>query len=190
VLERPLLLGVDDGPFDKWKDASVVIAGVVVEGCDRVEGVALTRFPVDGAGVTMFLAGWIDSLRFRASLQGVVVGGITIAGLAVIDLAGLSAALALPVMSVVRRDPSGNRVADALCAAPLDDRAERLGVLHRTPTARAMAGGPYFSCAGIEVERAEAWIRGAQQKSDFPEPLRLAHLVAGAVATGQSRGRA
>jgi endonuclease V-like protein UPF0215 family len=190
VGERPLLLGVDDGPFDKWKDSSVVIAGVVVEGCDRVEGVALTNFPVDGAGVTNFLARWIDSLRFRASLQGVVVGGITIAGLAVIDLAGLAATLALPVISVVRRDPSGNRVADALCAAPLHDRNERLDTLHRTPPARAMSGGPYFSCAGIEAERAEAWLRATRQKSDFPEALRLAHLIAGAVATGQSRGRA
>lgn len=187
--KRPLLLGVDDGAFDKWKDEEVVIAGVIVEGCDRVEGVALTRFPVDGAGATDFLAGWIASLRFHESLHGVVLGGITIAGLGIVDLTRLAASLAMPVISVSRRDPSVNRVADALRAAPLADREERLAVLARTPSAHGLPGGPFFACAGVDAERAGAWIRASRQKADLPEALRLAHMVARAAATGESRGR-
>lgn len=167
----------------------MVIAGVVLEGADRVEAIALTHFPVDGAGATAFLADWIGGLRARPSLSGIVLGGITIAGLGIIDLVRLAETTLLPVVSVVRRDPARNRLADALRAAPLPDREERLAVLARTPPAHAV-GGLHFACAGLEPERAAAWIRHSQQKSGLPEALRLAHLVARAAATGESRGRA
>ena len=60
--------------------------GVVMEGADLVEGVAITRFPVDGDAVTEFLGRWVRDLRFHAGLQGIVLGGITIAGLGVVDV--------------------------------------------------------------------------------------------------------
>ncbi|WP_243664732.1 DUF99 family protein, partial [Rhodothermus marinus] len=65
------------------------IVGVMMEGATLVEGVAITRFPIDGEGATDFLAEWIQSLRWRPSLQAVVLGGITMAGLAVVDLVAL-----------------------------------------------------------------------------------------------------
>ena len=68
---RPHLIGIDDGPFDKDADAVTPIVGVVMEGPDLVEGVAVTRFPIDGSGVTDFLAAWIAGLRFLPGLQGV-----------------------------------------------------------------------------------------------------------------------
>lgn len=168
----------------------MIIAGVVLEGADRVEGVALTRFPADGSNATAFLGDWIGGLRARPSLSGVVLGGITIAGLGIVDLPRLAETLMLPVLSVVRRDPARNRVADALRAAPLPDRAERLAILARTPRAHAISDGLHFACAGVEPEQAETWIRCSRQKSGLPEALRLAHLVARAAATGESRGRA
>ena len=37
---------------------------------------------------------------------------------------------------------------------------------------------------------AAALVAASRRKADLPEPLRLAHLIARAVATGESRGRA
>ena len=96
VPPRPHLLGVDDGPFEKFEDDRVSLVAVMMEGADRIEAVATTSFPVDGADVTDFLAGWIGSLRCRDALHGVVLGGVTIAGLAVVDVTDLAARLALP----------------------------------------------------------------------------------------------
>lgn len=183
---RPHLLGVDDGAFDKWRDREVPIAAVRTEGPDLVEGIALTRFPVDGDGATAFLADWIGSLRLARGLAGVVLGGITIAGLGVVDVAGLARALALPVLVVNRREPSNHRLADALHAAGL---AERLAIVEACPPAFPVEGGLWLSCAGIEPARAAALVAAARRKSDLPEALRIAHLVARAVATGESRGR-
>jgi endonuclease V-like protein UPF0215 family len=183
---RPHLLGVDDGAFDKHRDRDVAVAAVRTEGPDQVEGVALTRFPVDGDEATVFLAGWIGGLRLAKGLAGVVLGGITIAGLGVVDVPALARALALPVLVVNRRDPADHRLGDALRAAGLE---ARLAVVARCPRAFRAPGGPWVACAGIDPEPATALIAGSRRKSDLPEALRLAHLIARAVSTGESRGR-
>jgi endonuclease V-like protein UPF0215 family len=70
-LARPHVLGIDDGPFEKRQRAPVPIVGVMMEGADLVEAVAVTEFPVDGAGATEFLIDWIRGLRLHPTLQGI-----------------------------------------------------------------------------------------------------------------------
>jgi hypothetical protein len=103
---RPHRLGVDDAPFEKRQSAPVPIIGVVMEGPDRIESVALGQFPVDGEDATDYMAGWIGGLRARPTLQGAILGGITIAGLALVDVTTLAERLGLPVLVVTRRNPS------------------------------------------------------------------------------------
>ena len=67
---RPHVLGIDDGPFSKGQREPVPIVGVMMEGADLVEAIAVTEFPVDGADATNFLAQWIEGLRLRPTLQG------------------------------------------------------------------------------------------------------------------------
>ena len=184
---RPHLLGVDDGPFQKHHSRDVPVAGVLMEGRDLVEGIALTRFPVDGADATGFLSSWIRSLRFHASLQGIVLGGISIAGLGIVDVERLTGDVGVPVLVVNRRDPGNSRLQDALRAAGLAQRSE---IVARTPPAHRTAQGIYLACAGVSPTRAESLVEASRHKADLPEPLRLAHLVAAAVGRGQSRGRA
>ncbi len=183
---RPHLIGIDDGPFDKHADATTTVVGVVMEGADLVEGVVMTRFPVDGAGVTGFLAEWIGGLRFLPGLQGIVLGGITIAGLAVVDVERLSGALDLPVLVVNRKDPRDHRLAGALTSAGL---ADRLPVVERTPPSHPVSDGLYLACAGASLEAAARLVESSRRKGEMPEPLRLAHLIAAAAVRGESRGR-
>src|SRR5207244_10394555 len=65
---RPHILGVDDAPFDKGQAKPVAIVGVVMEGPDRIESIALGEFTVDGEGATDYLAGWIGGRRARPAL--------------------------------------------------------------------------------------------------------------------------
>jgi hypothetical protein len=183
---RTHLLGIDDGPFARRRDRDVVVVGVLMEGADLVEGVATTRFPVDGDDATGFLARWIAGLRWRRATQGIVLGGVTIAGLGVVDAPALAEATGLPVLIVNRADPADHRVANALAAAGL---SERLSSIAACPSAQRVDGGPFLACAGIEPARGALWIRASLRKSLLPEPLRLAHLIARAIATGESRGR-
>lgn len=180
------MLGIDDAPFVKWRDLTVPIVGVTMEGAAVVESVAITSFPVDGDEPTRFLAEWIDRLRIATSLQAIVLGGITIAGLGVVDLVALSEALDRPVLAVTRRDPSASEVRRALAAASLESR---LSIVERCPPAQRVTEGLYVSAAGVAPADAASLVRATLGKARLPEPLRVAHLVARALVMGESRGR-
>ncbi|MBW2543477.1 MAG: DUF99 family protein [Deltaproteobacteria bacterium] len=183
---RPHVLGVDDGPFEKGVSRSVPLVGVTMEGSDLVEAVSVTEFPVDGEDVADFLADWIDGLRVRPALQGIFFGGITIAGLAVIDVRALAERLGVPVAIVNRREPGDARLIEALESAGL---AHRRAILERAPRAQCINGRIYASVAGGDFESTTSLVKATIGKSDLPEPLRLAHIIARAIVTGESRGR-
>ena len=184
--ERPHVLGIDDGPFEKRQREPVPIVGVMMEGADLVESIAITGFPVDGAEATAFLAEWIRGLRLRPTLQGIALGGITIAGLGVVDIEALSRDLDVPTLVVTRRDPANHRLRDAFRAAGL---GERLAIVERAAAAFEVEPGLFLAHAGCTRELAARLLRALLRKSKLPEPLRVAHLVAAALARGESRGR-
>ncbi|HET8625447.1 MAG TPA: DUF99 family protein [Gemmatimonadales bacterium] len=186
AVSRFHILGVDDAPFVKRADTRVPVVGVLMEGATLVESVAVTSFPVDGDDATGFLAGWIGGLRCRPSVQAVVLGGITIAGLGLVDLEALATGLGNPVFAVTRRDPAGSELREALVAAGLD---QRLLILDRCPPARRFREGLYVSAAGITGDDGTSLITSTLGKSRLPEPLRVAHLIGRALASGESRGR-
>lgn len=183
---RPHLLGIDDAPFRKEQPEDVPIVGVMMEGATLVEGVAVGAFPVDGAGATAYLAEWIGAQRWHEALQGVVLGGITIAGLGLVDLQTLSDALDRPVMAATRHDTTTDDLATALRAAGLE---ARLPLLERTPPAHRVEDGLFVACAGASSAKAARLVRAALGKARLPEPLRVAHLIGAALVQGTSRGR-
>jgi uncharacterized protein len=183
---RPHILGIDDAPFDKRQSGPVPVIGVVMEGPDRVESVALGEFAVDGEDATEYLVSWIGGLRARPTLQAVIFGGITIAGLGIVDITALAERLALPALVVTRHNPIGSELAAALRAAGL---SHRLHLLERIPRAFGAGEGLYLAHAGASRVEAERLIMATIAKARLPEPLRLAHLIGQAIVLGESRGR-
>jgi len=186
-MQRPHVLGIDEGPFVKGQREPVPLIAALCEGADLLEGVARNAFPVDGDGATEFLAGWLRGLRMRASLQAVALGGITLAGLALVDVRALAEALALPVLVVTRRPPDNARLREALDAAGL---SERFAIAERSPAAFDTGDGVWLAHAGVTREDALALLRASRGKAKLPEALRIAHLVATALVRGESHGRA
>lgn len=182
----PRVLGIDDAPFHKRQRQDVAIVGVVMEGVKLVEGVAIGSFPVDGDDATTWLAAWVEGTRWRSSLQGIVLGGITIAGLGIVDVAALAERLATPVLAVTRRGTDGSDLLRALETAGLEDRA---AIVARTPAARRVEDGLWVTHAGATAEEADALLAATRVLSKMPEPLRVAHLIGAALVRGQSRGR-
>jgi endonuclease V-like protein UPF0215 family len=183
---RPHVLAVDDGPFEKRQSHPVPVVAVMMEGADLVESVAVTALPVDAEDATGSLAAWIQGLRLRSSAQALVLGGITIAGLGVVDVPLLSRRLRLPVLVVNRRDPADHRLGEALRAAGLE---ARLPLVARMPAALRIEDGLYVAAVGVEPDDAARIVRSTLRKARVPEPLRLAHLIARALVLGESRGR-
>lgn len=179
-------LGIDDVPFDKRQVEPVRVVAVLMEGNDLVEGMAVTEFPVDGDDATGFLAAWIHEMRWASALNAVILGGITLAGLGLVDIEELARRLGTPVLAVTRRATGKSRVGEALVAAGLVDR---LPILQRSPPAVCVRPGLHLAFAGTDREPAMALIESTLHKSRMPEPLRLAHLIGSAMVRGESRGR-
>jgi endonuclease V-like protein UPF0215 family len=137
--------------------------------------------------VTEFLAGWIRGLRWSDALQAIVLGGVAIAGLAIVDLAALARSLGVPVISVTRKDPNGDDLGRALETAGLGARRPLLAGL---PRAVRIEANLYARIAGGSREDLDWILDTTRIKSKLPEPLRVAHLVAAATVRGESRGRA
>jgi endonuclease V-like protein UPF0215 family len=184
--ERPHVLGIDDGPFRKDQREPVPVVGAMMEGADLVESIAIGSFEVDGDDATGFLARWIAGLRSHRSTQAIMLGGITIAGLGIIDLEELAARLSRPVVVVNRKNPKDSRLHEALLAAGFHDR---IAILESTPAATRLHDGLFAAWAGADSELAEQLVRATLRKAGLPEPLRVAHIIARALVTGESRGR-
>jgi endonuclease V-like protein UPF0215 family len=183
---RPHVFGVDDAPFEKGQSRPVPIIGVMMESADLVESVAVGEFPVDGGLATEFLFEWVTGLRSYASLQGIVLGGITIAGLGVVDIEELARRAERPILVVTRRRPTNAQLVDALRAAGFE---ERIAIVERSPRASRISDGLYVAHAGADVASAARMVRATVGKAQLPEPLRIAHLMGRAIVIGESRGR-
>ena len=65
----------------------------------------------------------------------------------------------------------------------------RIAIVDHSPAPFSVSDGLFAAQAGADPEWTERLLRVTRLKSEIPEPLRLAHMIARAVATGESRGR-
>jgi uncharacterized protein len=181
------VIGFDDTPFARDHRGDVRVVGTIFAKT-RLDGLVIGKVRRDGANATRVLADLVRRSRFLGHLQAVLLQGIAVAGFNVVDVHALHEALGLPVLVVARRKPNLVAIRTAL-----------LGRVAGGPRKWAMIerAGPMEPCAGIFVQRvgldaseAEALVRGTRLHGLLPEPVRVAHLIAGAIATGTSRGRA
>ncbi len=179
------VVGFDDAPFERDHRGDVPVIGAVFCGA-RMEGVLAGRVRRDGVNATRSLAHLVNSSRFAPHLQLIFLQGIALAGFNVVDIHELQATTGIPVVAVARRRPDMAAIERALERVPGGRRKWRL--LGRTGPMEQLAG-VWVQRAGIEARDAERVIARFCINSNIPEPLRAAHLIAGAVGRGQSTGR-
>ncbi len=181
------VVGFDDAPFARAQRGAVPVVGAVYAGA-RLEGVLATRVRRDGADATRALADCVRRSRFRAQLHAVLLQGIAFAGFNVVDLPALHAALGLPVLVVARKKPNLAKIRSALLAH-VQGGARKWRLIERAGPMEP-AAGLWVQRAGLSLAEAESLLRRFALNGLLPEPLRAAHLIAGGVATGESRHRA
>lgn len=105
----------------------------------------------------------------------------------VVDIWRLHERLGVPVLVVARRQPDLARIEAALTGS-VPGGARKWALIQKAGPVEPRAG-VWVQRAGVTPEEAEALIRRLAVHGSIPEPLRVAHLIAGAMATGFSRGR-
>ncbi len=179
------VIGFDDGPFDR-EGTEVPLLGAVYAR-DRLDGVVTGSCTRDGDDGTHAVAELIRTSRFDDHVQCVMIQGITVGGFNVLDVAGLAATLNRPVVIVVRKQPRFERIRHALHNVPGGETKWALIEAAGPPQA---CGDVWIQTAGIELEWAVETVALHTRFGAFPEPLRVAHLLAAAYATGHSHGSA
>jgi uncharacterized protein len=180
------VIGFDDCPFTREHRGDVRVIGTVFSGT-QLEGVLSTTVRKDGANSTTQLIRLVAASKFQTQLQLLMLQGVALAGFNVIDAHKLSAALEVPVLIVARRQPGLTGIRSALLERVSGgkrkwDLIARLGKMEACE-------GVFVQRVGITLEDAGNVIKRTTVQGKIPEPLRAAHLIAGGITTGQSRGR-
>ena len=181
------VLGIDDGFFLKNTGERVLVVGAVLRGSKELDGVLSCRIKKDGNDVTERIASLINGSRHKKQLKYVMTNGITFGGFNVLDICELNRKTNLPVISVLRKKPDFRSIEKALDHLP--GKKERLDIIKKAGelyTYRKI----YFQASGLSEKEAEEVIDKTINKSNIPEPIRMAHLIASGVTYGESTKRA
>lgn len=178
------VVGFDDAPFYRGNRGDVLIVGAVFAGA-RLEGILSGKVRRDGRNSTDVIARLVTRSRFAPQLHAILLQGITFAGFNVVDIEAVHRETGLPVLVVARRAPGLTKIKDALLHHVPGGR-RKWRIIERTGPMEA-AAGMYVQRAGLQLRDAENLIKRFSVHSRMPEPLRVAHLVAGGIAAGESR---
>lgn len=181
------VVGFDDFPFPRPHRGDVEVVGAVFSG-PRLDGILSGRVRRDGANSTRVLAALISASKFAPQLHLVILQGIALGGFNVVDIHGLYSSLNIPVLVVARRAPRMTMIKEALLTRVAGGK--RKWALIEKAGPMEPVGGVFVQRAGLSLESAGEVIRRFSVYGSIPEPLRVAHLIAGGVATGESKGRA
>lgn len=179
-------MGFDDGSFDKYRAESVPVVGAVFSGT-RLEGVLCGSVETDGSNATEVLVNMVGQSKFAPQLQLVLLQGIALGGFNVIHLHALHERLDLPVLVVARRQPRLDKMRDALLGR-VPNGASKWKLIEQLGPMEPVSG-VYVQRSGLSLSEAEKVIERSAIHGNLPEPLRTAHLIAGGISAGESRGR-
>jgi endonuclease V-like protein UPF0215 family len=187
------VIAFDDAPFAREHRGDILLVGAVCA-ATRLDGILSTHIRRDGANATRQIIEVVARSRFARHLQAVLLQGIAVGGFNVIDVHALHEALGRPVLVVARRRPDLPKVRAAL----FEGGPQRRGVRGAARKWRLIElAGPPEPLAGLFVQRvgltrsqAGELVAATRLHGNLPEPIRLAHLIVGGIATGESRGRA
>jgi uncharacterized protein len=181
------VVGFDDGPFDRGRRGARVLLVGAVCARTRLDGVISGRVTKDGRNAAATVAALVRGSQFDRHVRAVLLNGIAFGGFNVVDIHALAETLARPVLVVARRAPRLALIRSALARLPGGARKWRL--IEQAGPMEPLRG-VYVQRAGLSLGEARDLLAATTLHGNLPEPLRLAHLIAGGIVTGKSRGRA
>jgi endonuclease V-like protein UPF0215 family len=179
------VLGVDDGAFIPHVKGQVSVIGVVFRGGYWLDGVMYTKIAVDGFDATDKISSMITSSPHYKQLRVIMLNGITFAGFNIVNVKRLHAATELPVITVTREKPDLADINKALQNLPRSEErweailsaGETVEVFTRNAKAKV-----YVQTVGVSIEDAQKILRLTSTRSNIPEALRVAHLIASGIS--------
>ena len=179
------VLGVDDGVFTPHVKGFVTVVGVVFRGGYWLDGVMHTKVEVDGFDSTQKIASMIINSPHHKQLRVIMLNGITFAGFNVVNIKELNAETKLPVVAIIREKPNFTEIREVLRNLPEGEERwkamQSAGEIFEVFT-RSKREKVYMQMSGILEEDARKILKLTSTRSNLPEALRVAHLIASGVS--------
>lgn len=167
------VIGWDDSPHTR-ADGRVPVVGVRMRGGGYVDGLLATDVARDGDDATNRVARCVAESGARG-VKALLLDGASFGGFNMVDLDALFAETRIPCLAVTKGVPDVEAMRRALDNVPNPD-GKRAILAKRRPE---RIGPLTVSFAGMDREQAAALLAHTTVRGDVPEPLRLAHLIAG-----------
>lgn len=181
-------LGVDDGYFPptyKKSGRRTLIATAVCEGINLV-AIKLEKIAVDGLDGTEAVLKCVKSLG--TGYSALFLDGVTYAGFNVVDPDIIYSETEKPVITVFKHSLNLKLIKEALMKN-FNDWPYRYEVIERTylraHEITTPKGNLIISCIGISYADAFNVIVNLQNINQYPEPLRVADLIASGLTRSQ-----
>jgi len=181
------VLGIDDSPFDKFKDKKVLVVGTIYRGGEFMDGLISTYAEVDGLDATEKIVEMIKKTKHRPQLQIIILKGVAVGGFNVINIQKLYKKTGMPVIVVMKDRPNFEDIEKAL--ENFKDGRARMELIKKAGAIKKF-GSLYVQHAGISGREVSELLKITCTHGKIPEPIRVAHLIASGVVLGESRGRA
>jgi endonuclease V-like protein UPF0215 family len=184
------ILGVDDSPFPSHTTDEVMLVGTVFRAGTWLDGVLSTYIHGDGTDATEKISEMVKNSRNLDQLGVIMLDGITFGGFNIVNIRQIFESTGIPVIVIMRKFPNFERIKKAL--KKFDDWEDRwANVIEAGEVYSVDRPEPvYIQIHGIEREDAEDIVRLSTTRSSIPEPLRVAHIIAAGIVTGESKGSA
>lgn len=179
-------LGIDDSPFKKFTKGSILVVGTIFRGGTLIDGILTTKVAIDGTNSTKKLIEMVNKSKFKPQLRCILLNGIALAGFNVIDIEELNKKTRIPVIVVIRKYPDFKKIEETLKKI---NQHKKYKLIQKAGPVEQV-GKIYIQRKGITKKKAEEILKLTCTRSLIPEPIRVAHLIAGGIVTGESKGKA
>lgn len=179
------VLGIDDGPFDKFTDRETIIIGTFFRGGEFLDGILSSKISIDGMNSTSRIIKMVNSCKFHSMIQCIFLDGITMGGFNVIDIRELCKKTKIPVIVIMRTLPDQEKIFQTLSKLGMENKIkliEKAGPIKKI-------GNIFVQLSGIKEEAATEFINLTTKNAIIPEPIRIAHIIASGVVKGESYGQ-
>ncbi|VVB86814.1 Uncharacterised protein [uncultured archaeon] len=181
------ILAIDDSALINEK---VMIIGAFFRGGEQLDGILRSEITKDGMDATDTFIKIIRNSKYYSQIRVIMLDGVTYAGFNPVDINRLFNETHIPVIVFMRSCPDFEKIRLALEHLP--EKEIRWEIIQRAGKIyKIEKGAPVFiQISGLDKESAVEIVRMTSTRSNIPEPLRVAHLIATGVVLGESTGKA
>lgn len=180
------IIGIDDSPFKKFTKGNILVIGTIFRGGTLLDGILTTKVSIDGNNSTKKLIQMINSSKFKPQLRCILLNGIALGGFNVVDIQELYKRTKIPVIVVIRKYPNFKRIEETLKKI---NKQRKYKLIQKAGPVEKV-GKIYIQRKGITIKKAKEILKLTCTRSLIPEPIRVAHLIAGGIIKGESKGKA